>query len=252
MSKLQEYMDGLSESEYSVAARAAELARFEAVAGEPISDDHARTLWSLARMISSGDWIKEIRKSLYTCPAVDAGALDMIAAVDAAMVEMANITPPLRRSECERLIRAALTAKPEAAAGAPVAQWQFRVKDVGSPLWTNITHEDARELSNNPAFELRALTMRDVSQQAAPIAYQACGADGEAIWGQACFSPTTGAFKFERALYTHPASEPKAALTDEQLSALHTVLAVMSISPNPKDQKAVTTLRALLHESGKD
>lgn len=30
--------------------------------------------------------------------------------IDAAMVEMANITPPLRRSECERLIRAALSA----------------------------------------------------------------------------------------------------------------------------------------------
>ncbi|MGK8439034.1 hypothetical protein ACRS3X_17185 [Ectopseudomonas hydrolytica] len=32
------------------------------------------------------------------------------AAVDAAMVEMQNISPPLRRSECERLIRAALPA----------------------------------------------------------------------------------------------------------------------------------------------
>jgi hypothetical protein len=33
---------------------------------------------------------------------------DMTAMVDAAMVEMSNIHPPLRRSECERLIRAAL------------------------------------------------------------------------------------------------------------------------------------------------
>ena len=33
--------------------------------------------------------------------------------VDAAMVEMKNITPPLRRSECERLIRAAISAPTE-------------------------------------------------------------------------------------------------------------------------------------------
>jgi len=40
-----------------------------------------------------------------------------------------------------------------------VEQWQFRVKDVGSPFWTNITHADANELSSNPAFELRALSL---------------------------------------------------------------------------------------------
>lgn len=47
------------------------------------------------------------------CERVPAGVLgtskpDMTAMVDAAMVEMGNIHPPLRRSECERLIRAAL------------------------------------------------------------------------------------------------------------------------------------------------
>lgn len=35
----------------------------------------------------------------------------LTAAVDAAMVEMENIYPPLKRSECERLIRAAWFAK---------------------------------------------------------------------------------------------------------------------------------------------
>lgn len=35
---------------------------------------------------------------------------EMTRAVDAAMVAMAGITPPLRRSECEQLIRAALGA----------------------------------------------------------------------------------------------------------------------------------------------
>lgn len=35
---------------------------------------------------------------------------NLTAAVDAAMVEMADISPPLRRSDCERLIRAAFAA----------------------------------------------------------------------------------------------------------------------------------------------
>ena len=38
---------------------------------------------------------------------------NLIAAVDAAMLEMQNIHPPLKRSECERLIRAALFAPAE-------------------------------------------------------------------------------------------------------------------------------------------
>ena len=37
--------------------------------------------------------------------------LEEIAMIDAAMVEMANIVPPLKRSECARLIRAALAAQ---------------------------------------------------------------------------------------------------------------------------------------------
>ncbi|WP_454676458.1 hypothetical protein [Achromobacter marplatensis] len=41
----------------------------------------------------------------------------MIARVDAAMVEMQHIHPPLGRSECERLIRAALSAQPGAKKG---------------------------------------------------------------------------------------------------------------------------------------
>lgn len=41
---------------------------------------------------------------------------DLEAAVDAAMVEMANISPPLRRSECKRLILAARAAGPQSGA----------------------------------------------------------------------------------------------------------------------------------------
>jgi len=37
----------------------------------------------------------------------------LVGMVDAAMIEMRNIAPPLRRSDCERLIRAALSAQGE-------------------------------------------------------------------------------------------------------------------------------------------
>ena len=47
-----------------------------------------------------------LRRALTQRPAAQAERW-LVAAVDAAMVEMKNISPPLRRSECERLIRAA-------------------------------------------------------------------------------------------------------------------------------------------------
>lgn len=47
---------------------------------------------------------------------------DITAAVDAAMVEMKNMHPPMRRSECERLIKAALyTVPPSKPEQTPVA-----------------------------------------------------------------------------------------------------------------------------------
>lgn len=57
--------------------------------------------------------------------AIKAPARDITAAVDAAMIEMANISPPMRRNECERLIRAALN-------GAPVRQVSVPVSGVPS------------------------------------------------------------------------------------------------------------------------
>lgn len=51
---------------------------------------------------------------LYTAPQPEPAPLSQreeIAMIDAAMVEMANIVPPLRRSECASLIRAALAAQ---------------------------------------------------------------------------------------------------------------------------------------------
>lgn len=51
-----------------------------------------------------------VKESLSVQPVKAAPDDSLTAAVDAAMVEMRNISPPLRRSECERLIRAALPA----------------------------------------------------------------------------------------------------------------------------------------------
>lgn len=49
-----------------------------------------------------------------------------IAMIDAAMVEMGNIHPPLKRSECKRLIRAALNATPPAPQ--PLTDWESRAE----------------------------------------------------------------------------------------------------------------------------
>lgn len=47
------------------------------------------------------------------------------AMVDAAMVEMANIVPPLRRNECLRLIRAALSVDPAPAPRQPLSNQEI-------------------------------------------------------------------------------------------------------------------------------
>ena len=62
--------------------------------------------------------------------AIKAQPRDITAAVDAAMIEMANISPPMRRSECERLIRAALYATPVAK---PQADHVEDVRAMGAP-----------------------------------------------------------------------------------------------------------------------
>ena len=50
---------------------------------------------------------------LYTAPpSKQEPVFDITTAVDAAMVEMKNMHPPMRRSECERLIKAALHTAP--------------------------------------------------------------------------------------------------------------------------------------------
>jgi hypothetical protein len=65
----------------------------------------------------------------------------LILAVDAAMVEMQNISPPLRRSECERLIRAALSIKaaPEPVQGEAVGRFCGEFGgDVNGNMWFKV------------------------------------------------------------------------------------------------------------------
>lgn len=67
----------------------------------------------------------------------------MAGMIDAAMVEMKNIHPPLRRSDCERLIRAALSASPTPPASTeaqlPTAEpiGNFTLPAIGQP-WPGI------------------------------------------------------------------------------------------------------------------
>lgn len=69
------------------------------------------------------DWPRDSQTAFETLRAALAqqGQEPEIEMIDAAMVEMANIHPPLKRSECQRLIRAALSAAP-----APQAQGETK------------------------------------------------------------------------------------------------------------------------------
>ena len=69
----------------------------------------------------------------------------LVAAVDAAMIEMRNIVPPLRRSECERLICAALGTHPEAKAWA----WcNYDILTITTAYEQGFGHAWREELSN--------------------------------------------------------------------------------------------------------
>jgi hypothetical protein len=118
-------------------ARAIESATLEAVRGQTVA-------WGLFVRVEDGGWNlqhpvrfkqedAEADIAMYerthqfkveplivaTTPPASQQARDMTDMVDAAMVEMKNISPPLRRSECERLIHAALAASQQAAQAVP-------------------------------------------------------------------------------------------------------------------------------------
>ena len=92
--------------------------------------DDFSTLFELTRKMN-------VLRDLTQRPAAQAEQW-LVAAVDAAMVEMKNISPPLRRSECERLIRAAaecMPAPPAVHASAGGASSGFSLlRNVGAAL----------------------------------------------------------------------------------------------------------------------
>lgn len=95
-----------------------------------------------------------IAAELDQCPAAQTEQW-LVAAVDAAMVEMKNISPPLRRSECERLIRAAAECMPAPQqatpepVGEPVA---YREKLTGRLCEPEDTHRRKFPMCYEPLF----------------------------------------------------------------------------------------------------
>jgi hypothetical protein len=137
---------------------------------------------SRARMIKNGRAVESALLSKLRAEGVQAGgpvADSMTARVDAAMVEMKNIHPPLRRSECERLIRAAL-------ASAPVAREAVSWEDVRDSLAMFLSGatgkaskhwvaplEDAT--ASGPLAKMRACLASPLAS--APVVPQACPTD---------------------------------------------------------------------------
>lgn len=105
-------------------------------------------------------------------PAAD-NEVHLVDAVDAAMVEMANISPPLRRSECARLIRAALgSAEQHSDAD---AMHLLRQKSECCDEWQRKTEWVQENISSFPLSALgkhRADVMREeIERLRADVAY---------------------------------------------------------------------------------
>ena len=73
----------------------------------PDSVDYARELQALRKKVAT----YEARDALGLVPSIVPDRQTEVAMIDAAMVEMANITPPITRSECARLIHAAMSVQ---------------------------------------------------------------------------------------------------------------------------------------------
>lgn len=112
-------------------------------------------------------FVRAVLQRWGVAPALEAPAADMTAAVDAAKVEMRNIHPPMRRSECERLIRAALAAVPQApAAPSDPMDWPL-------PCDVTVGHITIRKGCELRTLVLRMQVLYDLSRKvelAAPAA----------------------------------------------------------------------------------
>jgi hypothetical protein len=104
-----------TESGNKVANREALEQALEA-ALKPQYDQQALELCDVCgwKAVIPGDGCLNCRREAALKPGGESEQDKMTAMVDAAMIEMKNIHPPLRRSECQRLIAAALQAAPPA------------------------------------------------------------------------------------------------------------------------------------------
>jgi hypothetical protein len=134
----------------------------------------------------------------------------MIARVDAAMVEMKNIHPPLRRSECERLIRAAL-------ASAPVPPDEITAALDWLDDFVARCNGDDRGVCESVNLLRRALASAPVAGEAKPVAWRA-------VWT----GPTPGSTAWRDA---HEVAPPDAA----ELSARGYSLEIAHAAPQPSE-----------------
>lgn len=112
------------------------------VAGDPSKGKH-HIVSSSAMLLN---WHRHVTGEITAMrPGIDPSGVrvdaprDLTPMIDAAMVEMSNIYPPLRRSECERLIRAAGVAT--VAPAQPLTVWFGPMPESnGKTNWTAILH----------------------------------------------------------------------------------------------------------------
>lgn len=90
------------------------IARGYRIDGYAITKDTSRGFVTTGGMVgwwTSGEEIQRIERAAAEMAAPAAQPLLTVEMVDAAMLEMSNIHPPLKRSECERLLRAAMASR---------------------------------------------------------------------------------------------------------------------------------------------
>ena len=103
--------------------------------------DDFSTLFELTRKMN-------VLRDLTQRPAAQAEQW-LVAAVDAAMVEMKNISPPLRRSECERLIRAAAECMPAPQQSTPEPDDDAQIRAIGEGLRSAHDHIEMHRLERS-------------------------------------------------------------------------------------------------------
>jgi hypothetical protein len=108
-----DYADGFDAGKAQERERCARIADDEARIRREAGQQHPEDSEARGRCFAAARAAVNVAKGIRSGEVVAGvgGLVAITAMVDAAMAEMSNIHPPLRRSECERLIRAALGVK---------------------------------------------------------------------------------------------------------------------------------------------